>query len=578
MLTPSNEPTLEKALVNDLTAVFSSIRQTCAALGIDVEAAERSAARHLGSDQATLPWATPPKQFARSTRELLSYDLPNDTDVSDTMEILTTDTPISNFPQWSYLQAALTVDYEKWSLAARNAAISLVYDDPMRDFELALSIASDTEEQRDECEALKCWVVYNILGAHEIQKHPVSEGCKEIIDQMLIHDVSRLADIYRHHLQAGELVDSHPFGSVESILLKLSSQRGDAREQIGEVRKAWNLAVKIGGNGSQQRLEGVISDHLPDLDESASLDGERIASRAMDSFRDMAANRGLLNTFERLVEEPEWSNPLEAVRELAAQELHKIGIYAAKPLFSEQSIGLIHRIIEGMDKKPNLVFASSTLDLASEDSASIDSILDGLTGFLSTGRKSFAEYAGVSPANQRKLSDVVEALDLLRGLVGAERIHLVKDSVIQLFVEDADLPNGMLFAPGVDFDQIPTLTINLFRKDFPDERVASEFRDMISQPDRKLPALVAGLLRSAVSNYVVPSLAETHGGADQNGLVGFKPLTALKLAEQSGLINPLNQDAVHLAYVLQVFLVSDYEDQDMLDPIDVEDSSLTPSR
>jgi len=578
MLTPSNEPKLVNALLRDLTPIHASIRQTCECLGIDVTAADRALARHEGRDQSTLPWGTSPQEFAKNTKDVLKNDIPPNADISECLRVFTEEVMISAWPQWGYLQAVLTVDYSKWSTASRNAAISLCCDDPMEDFELGLYITSTDEERRDECEAIKAWLVYNILAVDAIQKHPFSENCKEIVDQLVIHEVSRLASLYTQHLQTGELADFHPFRAVDDLLLRLGALHPELGGLVKDLLGAWEHGLQDSAGASRMRFDNVLGELLPDSTDVPSLDGEVIGRSARDSLSDFMDNIGFANSFKGLVDQPEWSNPLESVRELVSEELHKVNIYSRDSLFSQQSVALIHRILDGMSEKPNLIFPSSALELASADSASINNILDGLRGFIATGRKSFADFAGVSSINHRQLQDVIEGLDLMRGLVGEKKIHLVTNSEMEEFVDSGKVQSGILFGVGVDIDRLPTIAINLIVKDGPNERIAKQTREILASGGTTWPRFLAGAIRRGVSNYVVPTLAATEGGADHEGLVGFKPLTAVAIAEQKRLVKPLDRDSIELGYVLQVHKVSDFDEEDALDPVDVEDSSLTPAR
>lgn len=577
MLTPSNEPKLVDALLKDLNPIHASIRSTCHSLGIDLAGADRAGERHGGKDNATLPWLKSPREFARNTEEVLRQEISHSADVDECLRIFTEDFLISMWPQWGYLQVALTVDHSEWSTACKQAALHLSCRDPMDGLETSLAVGGDMREQRDDCEALKAWLVYNILVVDALQKHPLSEECKEILDQLLLHDVGRLGEVYSEQLQTGALADEHPLKGVDQLLLNLGAQRPELGETIRMLLGAWSRILRGEGDPSEVILDEVLAECLPDIDVAPSLDGEVIGENARQSFRDFMANMEFANSFRGLTSQPEWSDPMEGVRELVAKEFHKVNIYHNGTLFSPRSIECIQRIVDGMDEKPSLVIPSSSLRLASQDSSSIESIIDGLREYLATGQKSFADYSGVASMHKEQLDRVVQALDLMRELVGPEKIHIVTDSSLDDFIESGVVREGMLFGVGTNVQRLPTIAINLMVKSDPDEEIATEARAFLKTP-RAWPSSLAGAVRRAVANFVVPTLAVTEGGADQEGLVGFKPLTALEIAERKGHVQPLPRDRLMLPYVLQVLKVTDTDEQDALDPVDVEDSSLTPSR
>jgi hypothetical protein len=360
--------------------------------------------------------------------------------------------------------------------------------------------------------------------------------------------------------------------------MNLAMKKPELGAQVTELLEIWADTLKGTGHSSRVFFDDALLEQLPDVESSPSLDGEKIGREAKESLEDYMRNIELAAKFKSLIDQPEWSNPFESVRELIAADVHKVNIYPGPGLFSEQTIGVIHRLLDGMTEKPSVIFPSSALGLASADSASIENILDGLRDFVATGRKSFADHAGVSSMNHRQLQDVVATLDLMRDLVGPSNIHLVTNSDLEAFIQSGKVKSGILVGVGVDLDEMPTITINLTLNDDPDERIAKETRRILENPVSPIPRFIAGAVRRGVSHFVVPSLAGTHGGADHEGFVGVKLSTMLSIAEQKGLIKPLPRESVGIPCVLQVLRVRDFDDEQALDPVDVEDDSLTPSR
>jgi hypothetical protein len=360
--------------------------------------------------------------------------------------------------------------------------------------------------------------------------------------------------------------------------MNLAMKKPELGARVRELIQVWEDTLKGTGPSSRVLFDDALLEQLPDVESAPSLDGERIGTEAKESLMDYMSNLELAAKFKGLIDQPEWSNPFESVRELISAEVHKVNIFPGAELFGEQTIDVIHRLLDGMTEKPPVIFPSSALGLASADSASIENILDGLRDFVATGRKSFADHAGVSSMNKRQLHDVVATLDLMRDLVGPSNIHLVTNSDLEAFLQSGKVKSGILVGVGVDLDEIPTISINPTVNDDPNEGIAKQTREILENPVSLAPQFIAGTVRRGVSHFVVPSLASTHGGADQEGFVGVKLSTMLSIAEQKGLIQPLPRESVGIPCMLQVLRVRDSGDEQALDPVDVEDDSLTPAR
>ncbi len=581
MLTPERNPELPNiaaALVAELSPIFSSIRETCRKVGIDVEAAERACMRCDSSQSGILPWGRSPSECALSSLELLKHEPSPSLDASTVMDNLIREQLLAQYPQAAYIAAAILCEARNWSSAAKQAAVQLSRTEPMEHFELGAFEDDSEARQTQDCEALKAWLVYNTLTADAIDRLPVSDTTPDVVNLMLRDETARLACLHLRHLQTGALAASLPLSKVEDSLMKLGAVYPQAGERITDVLSHWEFLMKQ-KSVTLGEFEMEIESVLPDQEPSHSLDGAAISKEAATTAEDFRQNRKLLTDFKALSKRPEWSNPLEAIRELAAKRAHRIYIGAPGGIFGPSSIDLLHRVLEGMPAPVPLVFASSVIKLASGKSAPVEGILEGLRDFVTTGRKSFAEIAGVAPANKQQLEVVMSALSLFRDLVGPSNIHLVMDRDMKGFLAAKAFTSGLIFCEDDIRSRRRTIKVDLYRRGEPNDDSAADCRLQLAGPLASIPEAASIVVTSLVSSFVAPAIVRAEGGADQYGLVGFKPSVALRVAGEAGLLQrPIPRENIPRSVALKVIKVQDDPGDDAFDPQGVEDNSLIPTR
>ena len=573
MLNPDKQPALDKQLLGELLPIYRSVGATCVELGIDVKAANRALNQHCEVFGVSLPWTVGPKSFISDTRRILSTPPAPDTPAERCVLELSLDLNSSGHPHWSILNTALLSEASNWSPAAKNAAISILKDSPLSTFETSIFASTSDAERRENSEAVKAWLVYNSLSVAAISRCSVSDLTRDILTLLIRHDVFRAASLNSQHLQGGEFGDAPPLVGLEEMFLKLGSVKPESGAVVSALLGVLRAAAR-NEITDESTFEFELLDLLPEHNDDYSMNTSLVAHSAQQLRDDFVKNLALARCFQPLLSEPEWSEPLAAVRQLVSEKPHRLKVLAQEGALGRESIALLKETLDPMVEKPLLIFASSVLELASTESAPIGSILEGLRAFLDTGNPAYAWNAGVAACNTEKLSTAVNALGLFRDVVGSERVILVKDCDLDSYLEETKPRSGIVFCPSTVGTDLPSVSVSLARPKEPDEERATEARNVLLSSGGFPPLFYANAIRSVVTRFAAPLLAQMHGGADMNGFVGFKPSKAVELAETHGLVKAIGELDPRLVGALQIIKVIDPDEDEVGDPVGVDHDML----
>ncbi len=528
MLEKEKFPKQVQEIVSGLAPIHASIRGNCAALGIDVEAAERSAARHADLNGAALPWQVTPKECAREILDLFSIRVGPKSTESQVVDELMSKAHVQQ--SWALLGSALVLEQPSWNNDAKRTLIQHVLGYPGGKFDEVFCCATLNEIQ-EQCAAMLSWLVYNAMARPVIERSVQHQDLADVLDVVMSYEVKALALMLSRDIQGEVSSSEHPLTETEPLLLKLGNNRLAPGPLVASLVASWSEGLQQGLHASSLPLaaDAALEELLPPPQQYAEPESATVARDATQLRDAFLKNLAFSKALEGLIDRDEWGNPLKAARELMSQEL--VRLYILQGSFSSQSEEIIRRLLEAMPERPSFVLTSSALELATADGAPVEEILEGLRDFLATGRRSFAELAGVSERNSEQLDHVVALLEVVRASIGGEKIHLVMDRDIDKFLAATPDLKGMIIGPSSLKERVNSVEVNL-SPDSPDEGAMEKMRRDLEHPAYPL-RMKTHAVRSATKRFVVPLLAELHGGADDLGLVGWKSAVALELAKKT---------------------------------------------
>lgn len=527
MLEQEKFPKKVQEIVSGLAPIHASIRDNCAALGIDVEAAERSAARHSNVNGAALPWQVTPKECAQEILNLLSIRVDPKSTESQVADELMGKTGVRQ--SWALLGSALVLEQGAWSQEAKRTLIQHIIGNPGGKFDEVFS-ATTPDEKREQCAAMLSWLVYNAMARPVVEQSATDAVAGDVLDLVMSFEVKALALMHSQDIQGTISSREHPLAGVERLLLDLGSKKLAPGPLVGRLVSFWNEGTAADPSASCLLLEAEEAlEQLLSSPEHQTPTVGRDGSDLRETFQKYVAFGRALNGLTR---REEWSNPLEAARELMSQEL--IRLYILQGSFSSESEEVIRRLLKPMAEQPSVVLTSSALELATADGGPVEEILAGLRDFLSTGRRSFASFAGVAERNSGQLDRVVALLEAVRDSIGSERIHLVMDRDLDQFLKATPGLKGIIIGPSSLKERVKSVEVNLSPEQLNEGAMERMWNDL-NHPGYPL-RMRTHAVYSATKRFVVPLLATFCGDADDLGLVGWKSAVALELAEKTDVV------------------------------------------
>lgn len=515
-------------LVEALQPTHDTARSVCASVGIDVEGAERAAERLRELNGAVLPWEFSPKVVASDVLEVLKISMDGALNEFDAADRLEQEAWLCQ--AWSLLSATIALTSSQWDNIAKRAFLLQVSGSPLTRFEDFLE--GESVEGKRECfHAMMAWVVYNVAARPVLDRSLPSDQARLALEALVAYELSGLARAYHEDLQTGEFPDGHPLALLEDALMALGRSTPELRAGVGATLSAWSEALREqqGPPDASLVLSDALEVLLPASVQAPSLRGEEIGQSARARAEAFQADLAFTKHLEGLINRDEWSDPIGAAQDIASQDLIRLSILQG--LYANSAVEVVRQILSGAKGNPAFVLTSSELGLASVDSVSIAGIVEGLRDFVSTGRRTFAEHAGVAEQHMPQLDRVISLLDTVRHVVGPKNIYIITDSALADFLKDRPASNGVIVGPSSLRRSLDCIDVNLEPYSWPDENSMEQLRERVA--DDTLPGLCRlTTFRAAVQKFVVPVLAELHGGADALGLVGWDPYVALDLAEK----------------------------------------------
>jgi len=563
-------------LIRALAPVDQEIRGLCERIGLQVDLLDGLA---KSSASLPLPWSATSRERAREASGILKKAPPPNLSASAVESHLSNTVDPTDTTFHGIIGAVMAVENPNWSGPAKSAFTFSLSTAHVTAMEQAIIFARSEADTSLFCEAAIAWVLYDALGAAALSCCNLSSTATQVVSALQDYSLRFIGATYHLHLQEGTLLENHPWSKLEDIVLALTHHCPNIGPQVKRMMPVLRSALNDEPQGADvmlaSELEAILAPSSPDLSDGA-LDGEEIGTIAREYQKNVETNLAMAKHFIPLVDEDEWSKPLASLAELADSALVQTTFLTQSFWTSATVLEVMRSTISHMHTKPHIVISTTDIGLVSGDSSSVVEIVDGIRTYLRTGQRSHAELGTVAPAQRESLRSFVDFLDQMRDLIGAERIHVVVGNGVGDYLRTHPV-TGFLFASGEH--ELPphnTVTFDLSGRSEINHDNLARIRERLKIFERDMPFMAAVEI-DLLAKELVRFLASTRGGGDALGLVGFKPTTALRLANDGLLSEPLSFTPPQLPPTLRVTLLREPEGDRQGDPTEWT-STNTPLR